>query len=531
MHLAVDVPINLIRRSVVALRVQENGESFLGQQTMDISDANRMLRNWYLASLRKAALSMAAHKVTPAALIKADRALIESVVLDATKTVAMPARRKMRQTAVMPGALVAGLCLLTAIILCVASTAADLVKILSSVCVLIVAFVMLRLCYHVIRLEHVQDSISALVAGESGSPDSSTTDILPSMQSILNEKSELASGIELIADRSPSTLWCLTGDLDILAANTTAAHELGLELFELEHTSFSKLIPEAEVTDAVSALDRCRSVGETATFECRLVTRNRKLVDFLWSFDWSETSKCYFGRGDNITVAKNLQRAKEDFTAMIGHDIKTPLGSILMSAQSLECGIYGEYPAEVGAVLRTMEKTTLRLIGLLNELLEYESAAAGKISLSLERVDIAALVHDAVGEFSEPLKRVELQLELPDVPVVFEADKAKLQRVFNNLLSNAIKYSPKGAPLMVKVVAGRNSVEIRITDSGPGIERENQPFIFERYYRVPSDENRSISGTGLGLPIAKAIIEAHGGMIGVESERGKGSTFWFTLPR
>lgn len=498
---------------------------------MDISDANRMLRNWYLASLRKAALSMAAHKVTPAALIKADRELIESVVLDATKTVTMQARQKMRQTAVMPGAVVTGLCLLTAMILCLASTAADLIKILSSVCVLIVAFVMVRLCYHVRRLEQVQDSISALIAGESGNTDSPTSDIIPSMQSILNEKSELASGIELIADWSPSTLWCLTGDLDVLAANTTAARELGLELFELERTSFRKLILKAEVTDAVSALERCRSTGETATFECRLVTRIGKIIDFGWSFDWSETSKCYFGRGDNITVAKNLQRAKEDFTAMIGHDIKTPLGSILMSAQSLECGIYGEYSAEVGAVLRTMEKTTLRLIGLLNELLEYESAAAGKISLNQERVDIAALVHDAIGEFSEPLKRLELQLELPDVPVVFEADKAKLQRVFNNLLSNAIKYSPNGAPLMVKVVAGRNSVELRITDRGPGIERENQPFIFERYYRVPSDENRSIGGTGLGLPIAKAIIEAHGGMIGIESERGKGSTFWFTLPR
>lgn len=87
-----------------------------------------------------------------------------------------------------------------------------------------------------------------------------------------------------------------------------------------------------------------------------------------------------------------------------------------------------------------------------------------------------------------------------------------------------------GEEFLVQVVPGRGSVEVRITDKGRGIALDQQPLIFERYMRVQDEANRKISGTGLGLPIAKAIVECHGGMIGVESEKGKGSTFWFTLP-
>lgn len=496
---------------------------------MVTADKKQMLRDWYIATLRKSAIDLSAKKVTPGTLIQVDKKMIESLVLDATKTQTMFVER---------GGLNHRKCLLTAVpIACIAIASAFLQAInyggpdryAIAFGTTIIGVLLAIFAYRLDQFETLRKKVSSLIAAPE-LRSKSTDQLLQELDTTIREKQELRSGIDLIADMTPSSLWCIDQNLMLNAVNHTAAAELGLEPFELETAKFERLIPPSQQARVIECLNACKTKNEPVDFECQLIGRQGKLVDFEFFLEWSESNKCFFAIGENITVERNLQRAKEDFIAMIGHDIRTPLGSVLMSLQSLDEGIYGEIHERARAAVQTTEKTTVRLIALLGELLEYEAAAAGTLSLERKQEDLVMIVREALNEFTEPLKRLRLRTEFPE-PQLVNVDRAKISRVLVNLLSNGIKYSPPETEFTVQVVPARGSVEVRITDKGAGIELDQQPLIFERYMRVQDEANKKISGTGLGLPIAKAIIECHGGMIGVESEKGKGSTFWFTLPR
>ncbi len=133
-------------------------------------------------------------------------------------------------------------------------------------------------------------------------------------------------------------------------------------------------------------------------------------------------------------------------------------------------------------------------------------------------------------ELSAQISSKQLKLKVELQPCEINADPTKLLRAVINLLSNSVKYSPAGSELLVLASVKSGILEFKVKDKGPGVAAENLNLIFERYGRVQSKENQQIEGTGLGLPIAKSVIESHGGIIGVESEQGKGSTFWFNLP-
>jgi PAS domain S-box-containing protein len=235
----------------------------------------------------------------------------------------------------------------------------------------------------------------------------------------------------------------------------------------------------------------------------------------------------------NITEFQQLDEAKTNFIATISHELKTPISSIKMSLKLLEDKRIGEMNTEQQQLLENIDEDARRLLQITGELLDMAQVETGKLQLNfgsthpLNIVDYAVKALKTTAEQKQVTINVQCDKDLPDV----QADLDKTTWVLINLLSNAIKYSHEKSvvDLVVKIYKA-DEIEFSVQDHGKGIDDRYLPRIFERYFKVPGATGDQ-TGTGLGLAIAKDFIEAQSGKIGVESEMGEGSRFYFTLKR
>ncbi|MBY0358362.1 MAG: HAMP domain-containing histidine kinase [Candidatus Obscuribacterales bacterium] len=222
-------------------------------------------------------------------------------------------------------------------------------------------------------------------------------------------------------------------------------------------------------------------------------------------------------------------RLKQEFLAMISHDMRSPLTALNLTLELLEGGSMGQLQPEATQRIERSKHSISRLLILINELLLLEKLETGKSELRKTVVPLNFLVDECL-ETVRPLaddKSIVLTTDNIDCRVL--ADPDKLVQVLINLLSNAIKFSEPGKTVSLSAQKQNNFTEIRIRDQGSGITKEKQSLLFNRFSQTnKADELKG--GFGLGLAICKAIIEQHGGQIGVDSEEGRGSTFWFRLP-
>ncbi len=236
---------------------------------------------------------------------------------------------------------------------------------------------------------------------------------------------------------------------------------------------------------------------------------------------------------DNARLHERAQRAvqaREDLLAVVSHDLRNPLNVILGSADMMlraplddESKIRARRATE--AILRSAERMN-RLIG---DLLDASSIEAGRFSVERAVQAVDPLVLDAIEAVETPASQKGLRVDadvVGDIAVL--CDRGRMLQVFSNLIGNAIKFTPRGGAITIRVEPRARDVRFFVSDTGPGIPTDQLPHIFERFWQA---KRTARLGTGLGLTIAKGIIEAHGGQIGVESQVGGGSTFFFTLPR
>lgn len=233
----------------------------------------------------------------------------------------------------------------------------------------------------------------------------------------------------------------------------------------------------------------------------------------------------------DISEAKKLERLKSEFIAGVSHELRSPLTIIRGYSQILERAL-DDYE-ELRYYATTISEESRHLTRLVDDLLDFSRIETGRLRLSLEWCDLATIVAETARTYEGYAQRHVIRTELPAGPVIARADPARVRQVLTNLINNAIKYSPEGSPIMIRLSTSERQrqqiAEIRVRDQGPGIAPEHQKRIFERFYRVnPSPAGGE--GIGLGLAICKAIVEGHGGEIGVVSEVGRGSEFYFTLP-
>jgi len=233
-------------------------------------------------------------------------------------------------------------------------------------------------------------------------------------------------------------------------------------------------------------------------------------------------------------MARELEMAekqKQEVISMVSHDLRSPLMALGFSLTLIGTGKYGELNEKGQKELESAEKSSQRLIRLVNDLLDIEKIESGKLSVLKAPLSFDTLIEHSVDAV-RPLamaKEIEVKVESSG-DIEFPGDADRLEQVIINLLGNAIKFSPEKSDVIVSGEEKMDYVEIRVTDSGPGIPASFKKKVFDRFQQVSRGDGKEKEGTGLGLAISRAIVEAHGGTICVDSEEGKGSSFWIRLP-
>ena len=233
----------------------------------------------------------------------------------------------------------------------------------------------------------------------------------------------------------------------------------------------------------------------------------------------------------DITERKEIERWKQEFVSMVSHDLRTPLTSIQVFLDMLGKGMLGSVNEAIEKKALMADRNASRLIAMINDLLDIDKMESGQLALAREDLLIAPVVErsiDSVRGFADK-QSIVIESTICSARLV-NADADRLVQVMVNLLGNAIKFSAKDTTVKVVVEDKDQMVTVRIIDQGRGVPDELKTAIFERFKQVEARDGTERKGTGLGLAICKAIVEQHGGSIGVESEPGKGSTFWFGLP-
>jgi PAS domain S-box-containing protein len=266
------------------------------------------------------------------------------------------------------------------------------------------------------------------------------------------------------------------------------------------------------------------------SFENRIKCKDGSLVDMLWSTHWSSEEKTLFCVAHDITNRKELERLKQEFMAMVSHDMRTPLTSVLATVKLLAKGTFGVLPGKANERLDVVTRNLDRLVALINDLLDIEKLESGQMQLNKESLQIKQVLERSLQELEQYALDQNIKLELVASESQAVADEDRLIQVIINLLANAIKFSPKGGIVKINSEQIDNNVWVKVIDQGRGVPSSHKEIIFERFKQVESADGKRKAGTGLGLPICKQIIESHGGKIGVDSENGEGSTFWFWIP-
>lgn len=226
---------------------------------------------------------------------------------------------------------------------------------------------------------------------------------------------------------------------------------------------------------------------------------------------------------------KEMDKRKSAFVASVSHEFKTPLAMIKESLALILDGLAGKINSKQQDILKAGKSSTERLIRLVTDMLDLSKIEVGKMEMCRENFDVAVLVNEILVNYEGGLakKKISLKKDIQEDIGVIWADRDKISQVVINLLNNAVKYTPVGGEVGIKLIAKENELYFAISDTGPGIPEEYKDKIFDKFERITAEK---IEGTGLGLPIAKDIIELHKGQIWVESEVGQGSVFVVKLP-
>lgn len=313
--------------------------------------------------------------------------------------------------------------------------------------------------------------------------------------------------------------------------NPASLQVLGYEPGELLGRRYLEVVHDEDKDGTIEALEEIAKKRMNGQCENRLVRKDLTSVDTAWSVHWSDDEHALFCVIRDISQQKQVERMKQEFVSMVSHDLRAPLTSIQMALDLVAMGAYGEISESGKESLSNADQSITRLINLVNGLLSLERMESGKVQLAREELDAADVVEPAIHAVQGLASKGFVALvNLSNGAVKIFGDRDRLVQVIVNLLSNAVKFSPEHESVSIAVQETAESVRFEILDRGRGVPDDKRDLIFERFKQVhPSDEKLQ-GGSGLGLPICKAIVELHGGRIGVQSRDGGGSIFWFTIP-
>ncbi len=303
-------------------------------------------------------------------------------------------------------------------------------------------------------------------------------------------------------------------------------------------TGFGNTAPDDALLNEREHSDKAKIVARQEEDRLRAKEREQKqrLAEVLLESERRDTDENLLEERERTDLAQDKTKeeliTRDKFLAVLSHDLKNPLNAISMGASVLRIELSRGLRSkeDLLEVLAMIERSAANMDTMITELLDVEKMANGKLLLEKKEADVGGLLEECAA-FFRPIaltKSIALAIEKADEPLVAWLDPGKTLQVLSNLVGNALKFSPQGSTVKLSAVRAAEHVEFSVTDTGPGIPEEKRDAIFERFHQGNAEDN---SGLGLGLFIAKWIVEAHEGSIYVMSEFGKGSTFKFILPQ
>lgn len=319
----------------------------------------------------------------------------------------------------------------------------------------------------------------------------------------------------------------------IQSVNPAAQKMFGYTAAQLIGRSVSLLIDQTYASDEACLLDiRRRALGKVTEWKARRRSGEGFTCEIsLFEFSTGDNHRHFAAHLLDVSQRHEVERMKQDFVSTVSHELRTPLTSIRGSLGLLASGVMGQLSDEARQMVSVAERNSVRLISLINDILDFEKLQNGKMEMIVRPMPLMRMLERSIETISAHAMQEDVRIELRCPNALVLGDETRLSQVLLNLLSNAVKYSPRGSTVIVSAEVEASSVIVRVRDHGRGIPALMHDRLFQRFQQIDSSDARTKPGTGLGLAICRAIIDQHGGEIGVESAEGEGSTFWFRIRR
>jgi signal transduction histidine kinase len=337
------------------------------------------------------------------------------------------------------------------------------------------------------------------------------------------EKAE-ADLLTLLAN-APDPIFAIDSEGIVSFVNDEGVHVLALKREQILGQSFQALIPGIST--------RHFSVGPGESLipipDVQIGTRTFSPSLKILASDSAATTTVALR---DVTARRKTEARRLDFYSIIAHDLRTPITAVLLRLHMAFRGKHGVLPAGLLTDLRKTEENLRSLVAMVNDFLEIAKLEGVGYKIDRKPVDMGELFKSTLEDFEPLMEKNQLTWKPVDLEskLLVAGDPQRLAQVLSNLVGNAIKFTPGPGVITTRVCGAEEYVEVSVEDTGRGIAKEELPTLFDRFTRA-SESAGETPGTGLGLMIVREIVEAHGGLIGVDSELGKGSRFWFRIPR
>ncbi len=385
------------------------------------------------------------------------------------------------------------------------------------------------------RLSIINDNSLKLTLGQALNPEQQGSDEIASVDKAFHQMAtslrEAQARERAVVENAMDIICSIDFQRKFSAINPACREVMGYTQEELMGRRFIDLIVPEDRDKSTATLKQIAFGGAVLSLENQITRKNGTPVHILWSIRWSDHDNAFFCVGHDITERHEIERMKQEFVAIVSHDLSTPLTSIQGTLDLIAEEVIDTRSVDGRKKMEHAQRDVRRLIRLVRDLLDLERMESGKLVMQLEPMLLRSVIENA-------LDTVQVFAEQKDVALSYDGgeaeaigDSERLTQVIVNLLSNAIKFSAAQGKVTVTCVCEADFCRLSISDTGPGIPKAKQKDVFERFKQLDSPDGKRRGGAGLGLAICKSIIDAHNGQIGVDSEEGKGSCFWILIPR
>lgn len=341
--------------------------------------------------------------------------------------------------------------------------------------------------------------------------------------------------VRAIIENVPVGVMLLSPIGTIEFTNPTLQKTFGFESHELLGKSVTKLLPREKIaggTQFVSELSK-KALGHIIEIQAQHRDGHEVPIDFTMA----EVTLSAGGDAQimamtlDATERYEIKKLRQSFVQMVSEELRTPLTKVSDFLGKFGSGKFGEMPEKAVDQCQKSEQNIDRLITLLNDLFDLEKLESGKIDVTKAPASLQAILDKSLNAVSMFAQKHNVTVEIPQTELQLYIDSNRIVQVLVNLLSNAIKCSPAQSKVTIAVKQSDSQLELMVIDKGRGIPASHIGSMFQKFQQVEAGDAKKKGGTGLGLVICRAIVEEHGGTIGVDSEEGKGSTFWIRLPQ